>query len=94
MAESFPPFGAGYAKKTGPRDPGERCAMASGFVLIFGCPSLPSHEPLLFPRAFELLASLRARPIALNSRALPIKILLHFCLPLGAAPPHDIIDGR
>jgi hypothetical protein len=46
--------------------------MASRFVMIFGCPSLPLHEPLLFPRAFELLASLRARPIALISRALLI----------------------
>jgi hypothetical protein len=28
----FPLFGAGYAKKTGPRDPGERCVMASRFA--------------------------------------------------------------
>jgi hypothetical protein len=54
------PFGAGYAKKTGPRDSGERCIMAFRFVLFFGCPSLHSHEPLYFPRAFELLASLSA----------------------------------
>jgi hypothetical protein len=94
MAESFPPFGAGYAKKTGPRDLGERCVMAFRFVLFFGCPSLPLHEPLHFPRAFELLASLRARPIALIARALPFTKNLHFCLPLEAAPPHDIIDGR
>ncbi len=45
--------------------------MAFRFVLFFGCPSLPSHEPLYFPRAFELLVSLRARPIALIARALP-----------------------
>ncbi len=67
--------------------------MAFRFVLFFGCPYPASHEPLHFPRAFELLASLRARPIALIARALPFTKFLHFCLPLGAAPPHDIVYG-
>jgi hypothetical protein len=49
---------------------------------------------VLFPLAFELLASLRARPITPIARALPFTNILHFCLPLGAAPLHDIVDGR
>ena len=68
--------------------------MAFRFVLFFGCPSLPSHEPLFLPRAFELIASLRARPIALIASCPSLHKKNAFCLPLGAAPPHDIVDGR
>jgi hypothetical protein len=60
---------------------------------VFSFPFLPLHEPLYFPLAFDLLASLRARPIASIASCLSLHEKSHFCLPLGAAPPTTSLMG-
>jgi hypothetical protein len=50
--------------------------MAFRFVLFLDAHLFLRISDCIFPRAFELLASLRARPIALIARALPFT---NFC---------------
>jgi hypothetical protein len=68
--------------------------MAFRFVLFLDSHFFLRMSHCLFPLAFDLLASLRARPINRIASCPSLHKILHFCLPLGAAPPHDIIDGR
>jgi hypothetical protein len=68
--------------------------MAFRFVLFLVSNFFLRMSHCLFPLAFDLLASLRARPIAPIASCPSFTKNLHFCLQLGAAPPHDIVDGR
>jgi hypothetical protein len=64
--------------------------MTFRFVLFLVSHFFLRTSHLLFPLAFDLLASLRASPIAPG----PLLLAFHFCLPLRAAPPHYIVDGH
>jgi hypothetical protein len=68
--------------------------MAFRFVLFLVSHFFPWMSLLLFPLAFDLLASLRACPIAPIASCPFFSKISPFCLPLGAAPPQDIADGR
>jgi hypothetical protein len=69
------------------------CAMAFRFILFLVSNSFLRMSHFLFPLAFDLLASLRARPIAPINLCLSLHENLHFCLPLGAAPPTTSLMG-
>ena len=68
--------------------------MAFRFVLFLVSHFFLRMSHFLFPLAFDLLTSLRARPIAPIASCLSFHENSNFCMPLGAAPPHDIVDGR
>jgi hypothetical protein len=68
--------------------------MAFRFVLFLVFHFFLRMSHCISALAFDFFASLRARPIASIASYPSLHKIFHLCLPLEAAPPHDIVDGH